>query len=189
MQRDLETRFSALERRREDLTGRLADLGERALSFKPRKEAWCLLEVCDHVLRTEEASLQYVRKKLPHVEANSRPGARSRWVFPILRVLLALPLRFRMPSSVSDSLKPGSSLSLEKLVDRWIAEHSEWRRVLDSVPASKLQSPLFRHPIAGPMDLNGALLFLEAHFDHHLRQVERLFGHEDFPRSVGPEAG
>jgi hypothetical protein len=178
---DLEKEFSALEARREDLMTRLGELDDRALAFKPPGDSWSLLQVADHVLRSEAVSLEYMRKKLPHVGPSSRSGLRSKWAFPLLRVVLSLPLRLKMPASIRDSLGPGEHIDLDELGERWVVLRSRLRDLLEGMPAELMKAPLFRHPIAGSMDLVRALRFLEAHFDHHLRQVDRLCSHPDFP--------
>lgn len=181
MRDDFDSRFRALEERRGSLVERLDGLEERALVFRPSSDSWSLLQVADHVLRSEEASLEYVRRKLPHVKPSSRPGLRSKWAFPLLRFILALPLRYKMPSAVRKVMAPGEDVTLDDLKDRWTATHAQWRDLLDQLPAELAKAPLFRHPIAGRMDLGGALHFLGIHFDHHLRQIDRLFAHPDFP--------
>ena len=52
---------------------------------------------------------------------------------------------------------------------------------LDSTPASKLSETMFRHPIAGPMNVEQSLLFVTRHFDHHRRQISRIRRSGAFP--------
>lgn len=182
---DLEAGFSALKQRGDALVSRLAELEERALSFRRAEKQWNLLEVSDHLLRSEEASLGFVRKALTRVEPGSRPDFRSKWALPLMRFILGLPLRFRIPSSVRGALSPGTGLTIEALRERWSAGHEEWRELLEKIPSEMENAPLFRHPIAGSMKLADALSFLALHFDHHLRQIDRIITDPRFPDASG----
>ncbi len=52
---------------------------------------------------------------------------------------------------------------------------------LEQADESDLRRPAFKHPVAGPLDLSEAMLFLVRHFDHHLRQAGRIRRSPTFP--------
>ena len=55
----------------------------------------------------------------------------------------------------------------------WDEARASWRALLDGFPAALESRLVFRHPFVGLLGLADTLGFLQAHLDHHLRQVER----------------
>ncbi len=123
-----------------------------------------------HVVTAEALTLGYIRKKMQAGAALETAGPASRLRLLALQVTLALPLRFKAPTTAGDV--PTES-ELRALRARW----DEVRRSLDelvrSFPPELEDRLVFRHPYAGRMTLAHALGTLQAHLDHHIPQVER----------------
>jgi len=122
------------------------------------------------VVASEAATLGYVRKKMQGGAALPAAGIASRLRRLAVQAALVLPLRLRAPAAtaaVPEEIDPA------ELRARWEETRRRFRELLDGFPAALENRLVFRHPFVGLMGLADTLAFLQAHLDHHARQVER----------------
>lgn len=168
MHNDLERAFARLEATRQELMALAASHGEAAFNRRPRPEAWSAAQVLEHVMLSESLSLGYVRKKMQAGNALPKAGLLSALRLLGLRSFLASPLRARAPKA---SAGVAEHSGLDDLLARWEGIREDWRALLESYPAELVDRMVLRHPFAGLLSLPHALGFLQAHLDHHARQV------------------
>jgi len=168
MNQPLERAFARLETKREQLLDLAASRGESASNRRPRPDAWSAAQALEHVLLSESLSVGYLRKKMQAGPALPKAGPASALKLLALRAFLASPLRARAPK-VSAGVPDQSSLG--DLRTRWDATRSDLRALLEGFPPELLGRLVFRHPFVGMLTLQQMLGFLQAHFDHHERQV------------------
>lgn len=65
MTRAMQRRLDKLERQKHEVLSEASKLSSTDLRFRPDPRAWTALDVLDHLVKVEEASLQSVRKHLP----------------------------------------------------------------------------------------------------------------------------
>jgi preprotein translocase subunit SecF len=179
MHPSLQTSYDALERRKRDLLSPLSALSAEQLAFRPAADAWSLVEVADHLLRTEAAVLLGLEKGLP--AHKRRPTLRQRLLRPLIGVALRLPLRIKVPTPV---VAPRSDRTLDEVEAEWAQVRAALLAKLASLDPARLGAPVILHPIGGPMDVVRTLGFLGAHIDHHVHQVRRLRSHPGFPAAA-----
>lgn len=168
MEPELERAFARLEAGRQDLLAAAARSGDAAFNRRPRPEAWSAAQVLEHVLVSEALTLGYVRKKMRAGDGLPRATPLSALRLLALRLFLASPVRVRAPKAAAGV--PDRS-SLAELRARWDEVRGGWRCLLESFPWELRGRMVFRHPYAGLLSLPHALGFLQAHLDHHARQV------------------
>jgi hypothetical protein len=168
---DLAHRLERLEASRRRAVALLDAHDRVALNRSPRAGRWSALQVLHHVIASETATLGYVRKKMLGGTALPPAGLASRLKRLALQAALVLPLRFRAPAATA---AVPDDVDAAELRARWERTRQEWRDLLDTFPPSLEDRLVFRHPFVGLMGLADTLAFLEAHLDHHVRQVERL---------------
>jgi hypothetical protein len=176
MHADLLAPFDGLERRTRNLLAQLAALDEAQRRFRPDADAWCLLQVAEHLAITEETVLQALRKGIP--EGRRRRRLRDRLAKPLVLAIMHLPVRVRAPLPV---LLPREVHDLETVRRRWNTARTDLGAFLAAAPPASLGEPAVSHPVAGPLTLVQAVHFLNSHFDHHLYQVDRIRKHPGFP--------
>jgi hypothetical protein len=168
MQRDLQRVFARLEATREELLALAASHGDTAFNRRPRPQSWSAAQALEHVMISESLSLGYVRKKMQAGSALPKAGLLSALRLLALQIYLASPLRARAPKASAGV--PDHS-GLDDLRARWDRTRADWHTLLESFPPELLGRMVFRHPFAGLLSLLHALGFLQAHLDHHARQV------------------
>ena len=78
---------------------------------------------------------------------------------------------------------PDRDISHEQLEAAWEQARTDLRAFLEALQEAELKDAAYKHPIAGPLNVEESLEFLVGHLDHHLRQLNRIRKHPDFPRS------
>ena len=165
-----------LERLRKDWTGRLETLDSEAFNRQPSAGAWSAAQVTAHVINAERRSLAYLRKKLQQPEAVPRSGL----VSATKSVLLGLVMRSRFKVSAP----PGAGevpdhAEFDQLAGDWQEVRDDWRSFIEEFPAELAGRAVYKHPVAGRLNLEQALGFLVQHLRRHAGQVDRvLSAHE-----------
>jgi len=159
-----------LEASRRRVLGTVDGVPHRALNRPPAPGKWSALQVLHHVVTAEALTQAYVRKKMQAGLALEKAGPASRLRLLALQVTLALPLRFKAPTTTGDV--PAES-ELPALRARWDEVRRDLEDLVRAFPPELLDRLVFRHPYAGRMTLAHGLGTLEAHLDHHIPQVER----------------
>jgi hypothetical protein len=172
----LQRQHARLERQRLVLVHRLATYTEAQHAFQPDPSSWSLAGVLQHLILVEEGLVGNGR-----AQAAQRPpwvGLRTRLRERMVLAALARDLRIRVP--VPD-IVPQTHIPLAALAPRWEAARADLVTYVAEVPAPRWARAAFRHPRIGWMTAMGGLRFLEAHCEHHIRQVERIIGADGFP--------
>jgi hypothetical protein len=162
--------LARLEASRRRALGAVDGLTHAALNRAPAPGKWSALQVLQHVVTAEALTLGYVRKKMQAGAALEKAGPASRLRLLALQLTLALPLRFKAPTTTGDV--PAES-ELSALRSRWDEVRRNLEDLVRTFPPELLDRLVFRHPYAGRMSLAHALGTLEAHLDHHIPQLER----------------
>lgn len=168
--------YDAVERRKRNLLSQLCALTPAQLAFRPAADSWSLIEVADHLLRTESAVLLGLEKGLP--EHKRRPTLRQRLSLPLVGLALRAPVRVKIPTAL---VEPRRDRTLEEVKQEWHGVREALAAKLAALEPAKLAQPVILHPIGGPINAAQTLRFVAAHIDHHLYQVRRIRSHPGFP--------
>jgi hypothetical protein len=130
---------------------------------------WSIQEIVEHLIVSETAvfgDLTALRAVAPQAR---RVTHRVRyWVVMFV-------LRFDIPVQVpSQALLPKGGQTVDQLREAWEVNHRLLRAWLSDPAPGQVDTPLFRHPSAGPMTTIESLRMLEVHLDRHTRQVRAL---------------
>lgn len=168
--------WDGLESRRERLLAELRPLAEEQLAYRPRSGAWSLQEVAQHVMLTERVTVEAMVRH--RGKRSGRRRFRQRIGYALVWAVLRLGLRARNPVRM---VAPERDVKLAEVEREWLEVRRELRGFLAGLGEEGMRQAALKHPIAGPLDVREALDFLMLHFDHHLRQVKRIFGARGFP--------
>ena len=168
--------YDALERHTRNLLSQLGALSAEQLAFRPAPDSWCLLEVADHLVRTEAAVVLGLEKGLP--AHKRRPTWRQRLARPLVVPALRWPIRIKVPTAL---VQPRAGRTLDEVKTEWRQVRAALAGELAALDAGRLREPVILHPIGGPVDAAQTLAFLGAHVDHHGHQVRRIRACPGFP--------
>ncbi len=173
MNEQLQQRFERLESTRRDVLARLEGPDRERLN-RPRADGgWSALQVLYHVIAAEAGTLSYTSKKMRGGTALPRAGLLSHLRLLGLQAAIVSPLRFKAPGATADVPR---EIDPDELRARWDEVRAGWQKLLESFPEEILDRMVFRHGFVGLMGLPDTLGFMQAHLEHHARQVDRVLG-------------
>jgi hypothetical protein len=91
----------------------------------------------------------------------------------VVKWVLRSGYRVQVPERARRAL-PDPELDLGAVRAFWGEARAALRGALDGVSRAELGEEAYRHPICGPVDFREGLAIMIDHFDHHLRQIERI---------------
>lgn len=139
---------------------------------QPAAEAWNLAQVCHHIWLAEDSTLRFVTQKTP-LKPTFIQKIRSFVLGNVLKVLLKTPLKFKAPKVVLTDINR-QTMSYDQIMERWQETAKAWESYLATFPSEKNNLHIFKHPIAGPLNIEQTLRFLITHCQHHQFQLERI---------------
>lgn len=169
--------YATLEDKRAALREEMQVLDGNQLTFRPSADAWSILQVAEHLVLVEEVFWKLLQRG--DAEEPLKKSLRDSIMSTVLALFFRLRLRARIPVK---SVDPAGEASLQELERRWDRTRSDYRTYLDSLGPEEADRPIVRHPVAGPMSPTELVIFLDRHFSHHLRQIERIRSADGFPR-------
>lgn len=164
-------RFDRLEAVRLLVESRIDGIDSAALNRQPGPGRWSVAQVIGHVVKAETLSVSYIRKKASDPSKLRPAGLANSFKAALVVALMRVPVKFPAPDIVAEV--PESENAAE-LRDRWRTTRSEMSALLDSLPDALLGTCLYKHPVAGPMTVEGALDFMIAHAARHAKQIDRV---------------
>ena len=112
-----------------------------------------------------------MKKKSLGVDQLANSGILEELKMIVLKISQRLPLRFRAPELVVKNTP--APVPLPELVTRWNDSRIEFKGFLDTVKEENLGKLIYKHPIAGRLNVIQCVIFLHEHFLHHLPQIKR----------------
>ncbi len=138
---------------------------------RPSADAWSPVEVLEHLVLAEEATLRSIERRVAGGAGCSDLGAPPRWKAAALMVAVASPFRFRVPARAR-AVHPAGAPS-DALRAGFAGFDARWRALAEVLPDALVDAGLMRHPVAGPLTAADAARFTAAHVERHRRQVGR----------------
>jgi hypothetical protein len=167
----LQRQFERLENDRIELLDKLKECPEETLAREPIAGQWSINQILSHLITSERLTLIYLKKKSLGVDQVANSGILEELKMIVLKVSQRLPFRFRAPELVVKNTP--APVSLAELVIRWNVSRIEFRDFLDTVKEENLGKLIYKHPVAGRLNVIQCVVFLREHFHHHLPQIKR----------------
>lgn len=170
MSSTLEKDFQQLETERKQLFTDLKKHSDELLNKKPAPEKWSVAEVIAHLITAEEMSLKYLSKKIQDTAKEQPEGLKHKWRWLLVRIVFAFDIKFKAPEIVEP--KSGYQ-TLADLDTHWTNIRSQTLQVLQKLSAEERNKTLWKHAIAGKMNLHHMVQFFGTHYARHKKQIER----------------
>lgn len=172
--------YQNIEQLRGEFWSIIATATPEQRNFKPTPNDWCMLQVAQHIIASESGTLNFVTQRA-RLKNTTWGKIKSKCNALALKILLALPLKFKAPKV--EGLSPKEIEPYATVENRWATVRESWRQYLDDFKAEHLQDIVFKHPKAGKFTLLQTLDgFMAAHIKHHIQQLNRIKADPNFPR-------
>lgn len=170
MSAKLKSQFDALETSRKALFDSLKKYPDELLNKNPAPDKWSAVQVIEHLLASETASLNYLKKKTLDTSKSKHAGLTGKRRLFVAKLFFYAPLSFKAPSALEPS---ANFATLAELDTQWIKVRNETYTLISKLSDEELEKDLWRHLIAGKMNIYQMLDFFGIHFNRHRKQIER----------------
>ena len=170
MNTKLQQQFNDLEESRKALFFDLREQDDDIINKKPTAEAWSIAQVIEHLIMSEELSLKYLQKKTLDTSTAQVAGMGSHWRFFLTRTVFVMNIKYKAPGLINP---PSDFVSIRQLEERWTAVRNDTVKLLNQLPEADLKKEIWKHAIAGKMNIEQMLAFFAIHFNRHRKQVYR----------------
>ena len=178
----VEKAFERAEQQRNTMLNGLKGFSHEQLNFKPSPKSWCLLEVCEHLMTAERNGLNYMHKKMQgDIDKIEATNFKAKLRSIVLKTALRLPIKFKAPAAAR--FKAKEEYHYDQVRAEWDEIREGWKDLADGFDKPTAEKLIFKHPLAGRLNLEQTFQFLYDHTDHHLAQIERIKAHPDFPKA------
>ena len=168
--------YRKLESQKAGFLDVLAAATPAQLAFRTKPDAWTMIPVGPHVALAEQRPADAIKK-----HRGIRSGRRSlRYRVGNAGGWLVLKTGVRVRNPVPEA-EPEPDIDLATLLELWEKTRTDLESVLSEVKERGLTYAAFKHPVAGPFNVEESVHFLVAHLEHHRRQIERIRQHPDLP--------
>ena len=167
----LSSKFDNLEKSRNDLITYLQGVDKNSLSFKINQNKWSTIQICLHVIKAEQLTTLSLNKNLQLKNNLKKSGFTSLIMDALLSFALKSKIKFKAPAIVA---KMPDNYDFDELIKKWNTTRVSLKNYVDNFPEDYLRKVIYKHPIAGWLNLTQTLNFLQNHFDHHKPQIIKL---------------
>lgn len=172
MNQSLKRRFDKLEDQKKVLVDKVQNLDNEQINSKANGDGWTLGQVYYHLYLVEDGTFKYMAEKVKEINIIDNAGLKSSWRSLVLKVSLALPIKYRAPKRVSDSIP--DQVDIHKVINDWTQNREKFKLLLNAQEDKYLSKKVFNHPRVGYINFFQTIEFIEAHHQHHFRQINNL---------------
>lgn len=166
----LQTLYDQLESQRADLLNEVRTLTAEKFNQRPDGK-WSTNQILAHVIAAERMSLQYLQKKVLALNEVSDTGFYEELKMVLLKVSQRLPgLKFRAPKIVLE--RTPSYGTFAELEADWEKLRIDLKAFLENLGDDHIKKRIYRHAVAGRLNVQHALLFFREHIVHHHPQIK-----------------
>lgn len=114
-----------------------------------------------------------MKKKAQGIKQAGSSGILQSLTMLILILSQRLPmLKFKAPKVVVDNTPP--AMNKHELFAAWEQSRMELKNFLEGIGDAHVRKLIYKHPVAGRLDVRQALVFFGEHIRHHRPQLMRL---------------
>jgi len=146
---------------------------DQDLNWKPKADKWSVLQVMQHLMKSEDSSVKYVQKKLSFNPQLKNAGILGALRGTMINLYLKSPIKVKAPAVVSEATFPEEAAFWD-LVKQWQSQRVEMRNYLGTLPDSLFKKAIFKHPLGGRISLGAMLNFHINHFRRHRNQIDKV---------------
>jgi uncharacterized damage-inducible protein DinB len=151
----------------------IASLSEEQLNRKPSPGKWSISEILSHLIMAERLSVNYIQKKIQGIEKVKDSGLKEEAVMLILKLSQRIEgLKFSAPEYMKENTVVYSDLKTLRI--EWIKTREELRLLLNKIEDKYLSRKIYKHAIAGYLNVQHSVIFFHEHVTHHTSQIRKI---------------
>jgi hypothetical protein len=163
--------FNTLEKQRAELISIIQGISPEAINKHPEGK-WSIIQIISHLIASEQLSVKYLNKKILGIDGASKTGITEELKMIVLKISQRLPLKFKAPKVLAENTPIYENI--EQLTETWNQTREDLKKVLEKFQDNQINRKVYKHPIAGMLNIQQALKFFREHIIHHTPQVKNL---------------
>ncbi len=138
--------------------------------LKDQSYGWSIIQVLEHLNKSETLSLVYMQKKM---KAGDKMKDAS-FIHSFRMWLTNQALRTKLKWSAPSYIKNPDNESLESIKTKWTQTRDKIEKHVDEFPEEWLNKLVYKHPMGGRQNLEKAVDSFVYHQIHHMHQIDRI---------------
>ena len=163
--------YRELENQQEALLAMVRNLPEEKFKASSTPGKWSISQILTHLLTSEKLSLAYIKKKAQGIDTVKNSGITESLRLWLLIISQRIPVKYKAPKVMVENTPP--AMPLTALVEEWSAVRNELKQFLQNMEDKHVRKVIYKHPIAGRLDVRQTMIFFREHIIHHLPQIKR----------------
>lgn len=172
MNSQLQYLFNRLEGQHLAILQSIAHIPNEQFIKRPQSGKWSLSEILAHLQTSEQLSIQYLNKKILGTDQYKNTDLRHELLMLVLKISQRLPFKFKAPKVLVSNTPMYTTK--EHLIEQWANTQQQLKELLGKFGDDQLRKQVYRHPVAGLINIQQALIFFREHIIHHQPQINRL---------------
>jgi len=169
----LQQLFDKIEDQKQDLFEMISNLSAEQINEKPLSGKWSISEIISHLITAEKLSVNYIQKKIQGVNTVKNSGLFEELKMLVLKISQRIEgLKFKAPGYVVNNTVVYSDIA--ELKKEWSKTREDFRQLLERMEDKHLEKKIYKHAIAGYLNIQHALMFFREHVTHHRPQIGKL---------------
>ena len=133
---------------------------------------WSLAQVLSHLVTSEKLSVGYLNKKIQAINETGNTGMFEELKMLALIISQRLPLKFKAPKVVVENTS--TYQTLPEIEEAWQKTREDLKALLSKFNDRQLKKKIYKHPVAGRLNIMQTLRFFQEHIIHHTPQIKNL---------------
>lgn len=168
----LQQLYTQLEADRKKLLAQVELIPEEKFNRQPSSGKWSLGEVLSHIVASEQGSTSYMKKKSLGIDQVDNSGTIESLKLGLLIISQRIPfLKFKAPKILAHAPQFHSA---ESAIRQWNEVRLDLKIFLEKIEDKNIRKKIYKHPVAGRLDVVQAVTFYREHIIHHSPQIKRL---------------
>jgi uncharacterized damage-inducible protein DinB len=171
MNKKLQSLYDKAESDRKKILEIITSVPEKKLFHQPNNK-WSISQILTHIILSERISLQYMRKKSLGISDLTYSGWWEEIKSALLTLSQRIPFKYKAPQI--PAINAPSNLSLAEIKNQWSTVRDELKVFLTGIEDKDVGKKIYKHPLAGRLNVIHAVSFMKEHVNHHWYQIKRL---------------
>lgn len=163
--------FNKLKINYTNLLELVSTLPVNQLNKNPEADKWSCGQIMEHLQMSFGFTILYLHKKIAQPELIPVAGFKSTLRYWLIKLVLISPIKVKAPKGV-DNVPANTTIEhIAHGVNKNLQALGEF---INKYPVELNQKAIFKHPLAGRINLYQTIQFLNDHLMHHDRQIRQI---------------
>ncbi len=170
----VEEMLDSIDETRNRLLARVESLSAAECEKRRSPDIWSVAEIIEHLSISEDGVMKLIGMMLAKAEAAGRGAKETGRRFEPVSIDHFTERSLKEKYEAPEFIRPRGGVALADSIARMQQMRATLHEIRPRLEAADLTDARYPHPIFGPLNAYQWILFLGAHEERHLRQVERI---------------